>query len=167
MPRLLAVAIGLVIVVAGVGGLIMLLQSRDDAGIETAAQGPGELEPDRGFAHDADGEAGATTGPHRDELITRDARALTPDQILHALELGDVVITYPGGSPPRELLDLQQEVSGRFDAETAAAGQAVVLAEGDELEALAWRRRLRVKDPADPALREFAEHWLGLGAPGR
>jgi hypothetical protein len=31
--------------------------------------------------------------------------------------------------------------------------------------ALAWKRILRADDPADPALREFAEFWLGRGIP--
>ena len=35
------------------------------------------------------------------------------------------------------------------------------LARGDV--ALAWRRRLAARSPADPALRGFAEYWLGRG----
>jgi hypothetical protein len=94
-------------------------------------------------------------------------RRLSPDQILHALELGNVVITYPGDSAPAPVRDLQSDLSGGFDAELAAAGQAVILASSDKLEALAWRRRLAPESPSDPLLREFADHWLGLGAPGR
>jgi hypothetical protein len=167
MPRLVTLAIGAVIVVAGIGGLIMLFQSRDDAGIQHAAQGPGRLEPDGGFAHDARAQAGATSGPHRPEPVTADERRLTPDQIVHALELGNVVVTYPGAVPPRPLRTLQADLTGRFDAELAATGQAVILARGDGYEGLAWRRRVKVDGPADPALRNFTEHWLGLGAPGR
>jgi hypothetical protein len=29
--------------------------------------------------------------------------------------------------------------------------------------ALAWRRRLRTADPADPRLRDFVDAWLGQG----
>jgi hypothetical protein len=64
---------------------------------------------------------------------------------------------------------VQEEVSGPFDAEIAAAGQAVILARrpgSGPATAAAWRRLLRAQDPADPALREFAEAWLGRGAAG-
>ena len=63
---------------------------------------------------------------------------------------------------------MQEEVSGPFDPELAAAGQAVILAERPGLEgvqALAWRRRLVASGPDDPKLQEFAEAWLGQGAP--
>jgi hypothetical protein len=167
MRRILPVAIGLLIIVAGVGGLILFLQSRDDAGIEANAAGPGVLEKDLGSAHTGSAEPGSVSGPHQPDNVTRDARELSPDQIVHALELGDVVITYPQSRPPQPLLALQEDISGRFDAELAANGLTVILAKGEDLQALAWRRRLKVSDPADPLLREFAEHWLGVGAPGR
>jgi hypothetical protein len=57
-------------------------------------------------------------------------------------------------------------VAGPFDAELAAAGQAVILARrpgAGPATALAWRRILRAGDPADPDLRTFTEHWLGRG----
>ena len=63
---------------------------------------------------------------------------------------------------------MQEEVSGPFDPELAAAGQAVILAKRPGLEgvqALAWRRRLIANGPDDPKLQEFAEAWLGQGAP--
>ena len=56
-----------------------------------------------------------------------------------------------------------------YDVELAAAGQAVLVVEHPRAEgitALAWARRLRTADPADPALREFTEHWLGQGTRG-
>lgn len=167
MARLAAILAGIVIVLGGIGGLILFLQARDDAGIEAEASGPGTLEPDNGNSHGADAEAGATSGPHRAEPIEADRRALTADQILHALELGNVVITYPGSRPPAAIVGLQRDLSGSFEAELAASGLAVVLAEGDELEALAWRHRLAPSGPADPELRAFAEYWLGKGAPDR
>ena len=37
-----------------------------------------------------------TSGPHREELVTRDRRRLSDDEILDALELGNVVILYDG-----------------------------------------------------------------------
>jgi hypothetical protein len=142
-------------------GLVLVLGSRDDAEV-APAQGPGELRPDRGAAHDGtarpDGDEPPTSGTHRPELVTRDRRPLTDDQLIHALELGNVVILAERIDP--ELLAVQRAVAGPFDAEVAAAGQAVILARRDgPTTALAWRRLLRTDDPAE--LQAFAEAWLG------
>jgi hypothetical protein len=96
--------------------------------------------------------------------VTRDRRELIDDQLIHALELGNVVILYDAPKPGAALARLQEDVAGPFDAELAAAGQAVILAPrqgAGPATALAWRRILRTDDAADPALREFAEAWLG------
>jgi hypothetical protein len=179
VSRLLAVALGAVVLVAGIFGLMALFNSRDDAGVQgsgggTAAAGPGTLEPDRGARHapseDRTSPDPPTSGPHQPRNVGRDARELTDDQVLHALELGDVVLLYPGRRPPAELAALQEDVAGPFDAEIAAAGQAVVLARAPGtkgVQALAWRRRLRAARPSDPALRAFAERWLGEGRAGQ
>jgi hypothetical protein len=168
LRRALVVVVGAAVVIAAVIGLVLAFTSRDDAEVAGAPAGPGELQPDRGSGH---GQAAApqddppTSGPHRPDLITRDRRRLTDDQLLHALELGDVVILYERFDPA--LARLQREVAGPFDAELAAAGQAIVLAPrpgAGPATALAWRRVLRASDPADPALRDFAEAWLGEGA---
>ena len=144
---LLTVAVAL----AAVIGVVALLQSRDDAEVGDPG-GPGE----RVAARCPDARAG----------IARDARRLSEDQIRQALALGNVVVRYRGERPPRALRELQEELTGPFDAEIAAAGQAVVLAAGGEgVEALAWGRRLRARAPEDPDLRAFAEAWLGAGAP--
>ena len=81
---LIAVVLGL----AAVGGGVLLLQSRDDAGVEKAA-GPGERVEAR-----CPGEAAA---------IAHDKRALSDDQLAHALALGNVVLRYRGTRPPRAL----------------------------------------------------------------
>ncbi|MBA2515659.1 MAG: DUF3105 domain-containing protein, partial [Solirubrobacterales bacterium] len=153
-------------------GLSTLVNSRDDAGVERAA-GPGESEPDRGAAHRPAGDRREpdppTSGPHSPDLVSRDARELSDDRILHALELGDVVLVYPDRTPPAELRAVQEEVAGSFDAELAAAGQAVILARVPgvpDIQALAWRRRLRASGPGDPGVRTFAEYWLGRGLDG-
>ena len=55
---------------------------------------------------------------------------------------------------------------GPFDAELAAAGQAVILAPRPGVGgviALAWRRKLETDSPADPKLREFVEAYLAQG----
>jgi hypothetical protein len=169
LRRVLIVVLGVAVAVAALIALVLFLGSRDDSQLSAAPSGPGELQPDEGARH---GEAARdaaeppTSGTHQPELVTRDRRELTPDQIVHALELGNVIVLYEGARPAPALVRLQEEVSGPFDAELAAAGQAVILAPrpgAGPATALAWRRVLTVDDPSDPALREFAEAWLGTG----
>lgn len=162
MSRLAAVALGAVILLAGIFGLTLLFNARDDAGVDRAG-GPGMLEA----AGARTGGGPPTSGAAGPDLVPRDARELTDAQVLRALELGDVVLAYPGARPPGALRTLQEEVAGPFDPELAAAGQAVVLARVPGIEgvqALAWRHRLQAGSPGDPALRSFAEYWLGRGA---
>ena len=145
---------GLLIVVlslAAVLAVVLILQSRDDAEVGRAS-GPGEKVEAR--------------CPDQPAGVTRDSRPLSEDQIRQATSLGNVVLRYSGSRPPAALRELQDELTGPFDAEIAAAGQAVILAGGGKtVEALAWGRRLRARTPGDPALRTFAEAWLGEGAP--
>jgi Protein of unknown function (DUF3105) len=159
LRRLGIVVLGVAIAVGGLIALALAFNARDDAGLSAAPEGPGELQ-----------EAGEgewpTSGDHRRELVTRDRRELTDDQILTALELGNVVILYGEREPAAELVRLQRDVSGPFDAEVAAAGQSVILARREgagPATALAWRRVLETDDAGDPRLREFAEAWLGRG----
>jgi hypothetical protein len=167
VPRLLVVLLGAAVAIGALLGLVLFLGGRDDSELSAAPEGPGELQEDRGARHDGPAEETAeppTSGTHRPDPVTRDRRELTADQIIHALELGNVVILYERLSPALERL--QEEVSGPFDPALAAAGQAVILARRERAgpaTALAWRRMLRADDPADPALREFAEAWLGVG----
>ena len=169
MRRLGLVAAGVLVAVAGLIALAVAFNSRDDPEVASAPEGPGELQPDRGSGHDAPAEVTdewPTSGPHREELVTRDRRRLTDDQILHALELGNVVILYDAPDPGTGLERVQEEVAGPFDAELAAAGQAVILARrpgAGPATALAWRRVYETDDPLDPRVGEFAEAWLGRG----
>ena len=164
MRRVGLVAAGVLVAVAGLLALAVAFNARDDPEVASAT-GPGELQPDRGSGHDAAANVTdefPTSGPHREELVTRDRRRLTDDQILHALELGNVVILYDGPPPAA----VQEEVAGPFDAEVARAGQAVILARrpgAGPATALAWRHVYKAADPTDPGLREFAEAWLGRG----
>jgi hypothetical protein len=76
------------------------------------------------------------------------------------------VILYPQRTPPTALRRLQDDLSGPFDRDVAAAGQAVILSRDPsvgQVTGLAWRHRLRASGSADPALREFADFWLGKG----
>jgi Protein of unknown function (DUF3105) len=159
LRRLGLVAAGVAIAVGGLIALALAFNARDDAPLSAAPQGPGELQPESG------GEW-PTSGPQRGELVTRDRRELTDGQIVSALAAGNVVILYAGREPAAPLVRLQRDVAGPFDAELAAAGQAVILARRDgagPATALAWRRVLEAGDPADPRLREFTEAWLGRG----
>jgi hypothetical protein len=164
------VVLGAALAVGGLIALVLIFNARDDAELSAAQEGPGVLQPDHGASHAAparpSGGEPPTSGTHRPEPVTRDRRPLTDDQLIHALELGDVVILYDTPQPAPALERLQEEVAGPFDRELAAAGQAVILAPragAGPATALAWRRVLRASDPADPALRDFAETWLGSG----
>ena len=153
MRRLPAALLIAVLAAVAVGAGVRALQSRDDAGVGAAPAGPGERVIDRCPPHAAG--------------VTRDRRRLSPAQVRTALAQGNVVILY-GARPSRELLRLQRDVAGPFDAELAAAGQAVVLAEDGVpagYEARAWGRRMSVGANDAPQLRDFAEAWLGKGAP--
>jgi hypothetical protein len=176
--RVLVLLLGTALVAGGIFALLLVFNARDDAGVggSNAPAGPGRLQPDLGSRHlDAtqhvplDGLTDPpTSGAHHARLPTREGR-LSPDEILHALELGDVILFYDAPRPPAPLRAVQRDVSGPFDAEVAAAGQQVILARRPTrgaATAAAWRRLLRVDDPADPRLREFAEAWIGRGIRG-
>ena len=160
MRRALLVVAVVAVAAAALVAVVLVLGARDDSQLSAASQGPGKVQP-----------AGAeppASGPHRRVLVARDRLPLSDDQLLSALELGDVVILYEGSKPPPALVRLQDDVSGPFDAEVAAAGQAVILAPrrgAGPATALAWRHILRVDDPADPAVRDFTEYWLGRRIP--
>jgi hypothetical protein len=175
--RLAAVLLGTALVAGGIFALLLAFNARDDAGVGgPAPAGPGILQPDRGSRHldstqhvPLEGLTDPpTSGAHHDRLPTREGR-LSPDEILHSLELGDVILFYDAPRPPAALRAVQREVSGPFDPEVAAAGQQVILARRDgagAVTAAAWRRLLRADDPADPRIREFAEAWVGRSAGG-
>jgi Protein of unknown function (DUF3105) len=159
LRRVLLVVAGVAVAAGALIGLVLILSARDESQLSGAPQGPGQVQPE--------GADPPASGPHSDALVTRDRRPLSDDQLVNALALGDVVVLYDGRLDPA-LVRLQKEVAGPFDAELAAAGQAVVLAPRDgagPATALAWKRVLRANDPSDPALREFAEFWLGRGIP--
>ena len=178
MRRLAVVVAGVALVIGGLLVLQVLLSSRDDADVGgAAATGPGQLQRDLGSEHlppgrrtPVEGQTDPpTSGAHHPRLPTRDRTVLLPDQILHSLELGDVILFYGTAKPPAELRALQDDVSGPFDTEVAAAGQQVILARRPGVEgvtAAAWRRLLRAGSAGDPALRAFAEAWIGRGARG-
>jgi len=156
--RLRRLGLGLLTLVVAFGGFVLLLlffEGRDDSQVPQSAAGdaPGQVVTDQRQAR-----ASAT--------IKRDQVRLSEDQLLHALELGDVVLLYGSDAPPPQLRALQEQVSGPFDPVLAANGAAVILASRPGTEgvvALAWRRSLRAASPTDPALEDFADYWLGRG----
>jgi hypothetical protein len=154
--------------------LITILANRDSSGVNESS-GPGRLLPDRGSTHLSAGSSAPSSppnappasGPHRTVPVTRDGSTLTDDQLLTALEQGNVVLAYDAARPPAALKQVQSDVSGAFDPKLAAAGQAVILARRPGVSgviALAWRRELRSSDEAQ--LQAFADAWLGQGANG-
>jgi hypothetical protein len=160
LRRAALVVVGIVLAIAGIAAVALLVSSRDDSQVAGTAQGPGRVQPE--------GADPPASGPHRNELVTRDRQEINDDQLVQALQLGNVVILYAGARPAPALVRLQKDVAGPFDAELAAAGQAVILARragAGPATALAWQRILRASDPSDPALRQFAEFWLGRGIP--
>jgi hypothetical protein len=162
------------------GALIGLLSgffaAHDPAGVSGAANGPGQQFRDLGHALLAPGQLRPasdsdppTSGAHIPEPVLQDGGELTVNQLLGALEVGDVVIMYGGPRPPPGLQSLASSVAGPFTPALARAGQAVILAQRPQttgLIALAWTHMLLPSGPNDPLLRQFAEFWLGKGAPG-
>jgi len=156
--RLRRLGLTLLTLVVALGGFVLVLlffESRDDSQVPDGASGadaPGQVVRDQ-------------LRPQTPASIRRDGIQLSEDQLLHALELGDVVLVYGGArSPPPQLRALQEQVSGPFDPVLAANGAAVVLAYRpgtDGVVALAWQRILRAQSASDPALETFADYWLG------
>lgn len=164
---------GVVLGVAALVGVVALLTSRDRSTLR-APTGPGIQLPDLGKSRGALGNtplsAGAeplASGPHAAVPIRRDGVRLSADQVLRALELGDVVLVYRSPSAVRALRALADAEAAPFSPGLAAAGDAVVLDHEPRyrgVTALAWRHVLHARSPADPALGGFVSSWLGLGA---
>jgi hypothetical protein len=162
-PRLRRVGVALITLLVALGGFVLVLlffEGRDSSQVHDdpqAAHAPGQAMSDQ-------------QRPQAPAAIRsdRDGTRLSEDQLLHALELGDVVLLYGTSAPPRALRALQERVSGPLDPVLAANGAAVILAYRpgtDGVTALAWRRVLRTPSAGDPALQQFADYWLGRGAP--
>jgi hypothetical protein len=162
MRRLLPVLVGLVLVGAGLVGLLALFHGRDSADLTTGgkaapAQGPGTAETTPG-----DPPTSGTPGGNLQNETD------VPDPVLvRALADGDVALVYGTPKPPAELAQMRDDATGPFDPELAAAGQMAFLVHRKGVtgvQALAWKRRLSVDSPADPRLREFVDVWLGKGS---
>jgi Protein of unknown function (DUF3105) len=165
----LAIAITLIAVLSG-----GLLAGRDQAGITGSTTARGQSFRDLGHAHLAPGQPSPkydsdppTSGAHVPVAVERQGAVLSNDQILQALEVGDVVLLYGAHRPPPGLTALVRREAAPFNPALAAAGQAVVLGQRPRTAgviALAWTRRLQVRSPNDPALLGFVQSYLGQGA---
>jgi Protein of unknown function (DUF3105) len=174
------IAIGLASLVLSVG-LILLLSGyfagRDQAAVSASASGPGQAFSDLGHAALSPGQARPsynsnppTSGPHVPEPVVRDGATLNDDQLLQALQLGNVVVVYGSRQPPPGLAKFAQTVAPSFTPALAATGDAVILARRPGtagLVALAWTHLLRVGSASDPQLGQFVSFWLSRGASGQ
>jgi hypothetical protein len=168
-----------------IGGVLLLLivfQGRDSSQLHQQADAsgaPGQAFADQGNAHLRAGQRPSqryasdppTSGPHVPVAIRSDGDGtrVSDDQLLQALELGDVVLLYGGARPPAALRALADRLAGPFDPALAASGEAVLLARRTGTQgvvAVAWRHLLRTRSASDPALERFASYWLGRGVGG-
>ena len=167
----LAVAFGAIALLSG------FFAGRDAAGVSGVGAIPGVAFADLGHEHlpvahpvPRYNSDPPTSGAHVPVPILTDGQQISNDQLLEALELGDVVVMYGTPSPPPGLRALANSVAAPFTPALAAAGQAVILARRQGtpvLTGLAWAHMVRVGSPGDPLLRSFINYWLGRGASGR
>ena len=173
-------AIGVVSLLIAAGAIAILsgyFAGQDTAGVTGSSSGPGIAVRDMGNAHLRPGQPvphyatnPPTSGPHVPVAVRRNRAALSNNQLLTALELGDVVLIYGSPSPPPGLGRLAKSVAGPFTPALASTGQAVILARRPGVTGvlgLAWARIIHVLRPSDGSLRQFAQYWLGRGASGR
>ena len=171
-------ALGVVVTAAALAGLLLFLASRDSSTFQ-GTTGPGQVFADQGHQHLAPGASGAakfvydsnppTSGPHVPVLANRDLQHLSTDELLQALELGDVVLVYGDRRLQPGLRRLASSLAGPYSRSLAAAGQAVVLdfqRGRSGVVGVAWRHLLPSSRPSDPRLQAFIQFWLGRGASG-
>lgn len=168
----LALSIGLIALLSG------YFAGKDQAGVTGTATPVGQPFRDLGHAALKPGQPRPaydsqppTSGAHFPEPVHKNESRLNNDQLLQALQEGNVVIMYGGRTPPQGLKSLAETVAAApFTPALAAAGQAVILAQRTGttgLIGLAWAHLVRVSTPSDSLLEAFAEYWLGRGAPSR
>jgi hypothetical protein len=100
--------------------------------------------------------------------VTADDSELNNNQLLEALEVGDVVIEYGSATPPPGLQKLARLIAPPFNPSLVATGDELILARRPGtigLIGLAWAHMIRSDAAADPMLKVFASYWIGRGAP--
>lgn len=166
----LAIAFGAIALLSG------FFAGQDEAGVSGTGGVPGLTFRDQGHAHLSAGQPHPaydtnppTSGAHVPEPVTADGQDLNNDQLLEALELGNVVFMYGTPSPPAGLRALADSIAGSFNAPLASSGEAVILAYRARIPGivgLAWTALVQARTAANPQLKSFAQYWLGRGAPG-
>jgi len=179
LRRAALIAGTLLIALAAVIALVAFFNGRDSSGVSSTPSGSGQAFPDQGAEHLRPGQRPPapynsrppTSGAHVVSPVNRADVPLTDDQLLSALEAGNVVLAYGTPTAPPGLRALADDVAGGpFDPSVARAGQSVILARRPGtagIVAVAWRHLLRTSSPRDPALKTFADDWLGVGARGK
>jgi Protein of unknown function (DUF3105) len=170
------VAIGLASLALSIGLIVLLsgfFANRDQAGVSGTGAGPGQAFADLGHGVLRPGQARPaynsdppTSGSHFAAAVTRDNASLTNDQLLQALQVGDVVIFYGTRQPPAGLTEFARSLAPPFTPALAAVGSSVILAPRPGttgLLAAAWTHLLHVTGTGDE-LRQFVAFWLGRGA---
>ena len=167
--------LGVLVAAAGAIGLIAFFTARDVAEVSpTGMVGPGTEYRDLGARHLKPGETARvrynsdppTSGPHVPVAVRRAEVTLSDDQLLHAIEQGNVVLLYGSPAPPPGLRELANRLAGPFDPALAQGGQAVILARRPGVRgvvAVAWRHVERAPSARSAQLRGFVDFWLGRG----
>jgi hypothetical protein len=176
LERAAIVIVSLVIAIA----IIALLSgglagTQDDPGVTGGLPGPGIAYRDQGDLHLRPGQRRPhydsdppTSGSHKPVNVTRNRSTITDDQLLQALQVGDVVLMYGTRKPPPGLAAVAARSAPPFTPALAATGGAVILARRPGTRgiiALAWTHMQPVATAADPRLPQFINYWLGRGAP--
>jgi Protein of unknown function (DUF3105) len=166
----LVIAIAIIVLLSG-----GLAGTQDDPGVTGGQQGPGIAYRDMGDLHLRPGQARPhydsdppTSGPHNPVNVTRDRATISDDQLLQALQVGDIVLMYGTHQPPPGLAALAARAAPPFTPALAATGGAVILARRPGTRgviALAWTHMQPAATASDPRLPEFINYWLGRGAP--
>jgi len=173
--RFWLVVLGVILCAGVLAGVLFFAADRDAPDLGSADRGPGTLYPDQGKDHLALGEEPKikfnsdppTSGPHIPDPVLRDGVRLTRDQVLQALERGNVLVFFDSAREGRALRRLQRRLTGPFEPAVAGAGQALILARRPGTKgviAASWRHLLGVRSPADDRLIAFAQYWIGRGA---
>jgi hypothetical protein len=167
----LAIAAGAIALLSG------FFAGNDTPGVTGSSTGPGIAVKDMGDAHLRPGQTPPryssnppTSGAHVPVAVRKDRVVLSSNQLLQALELGDVVLVYGSPAPPVGLEAVARRSAAPFTPALAAAGQAVILARRPRTRGvvgLAWAHLIRVSAPGAAQLRQFIQYWLGRGAPRR
>jgi hypothetical protein len=164
----LAIAAGAIALLSG------YFAGRDEPGLRGSSAGPGIAIKDMGDAHLRPGQPPPrydsnppTSGPHVPVAVRKNDAVLSNNQLLEALELGNVVLVYGSPRPPGGLEQVALAAAGPFTPALAAAGQAVILSRRPGtpgVVGLAWAHLIHVASPSAASLRQFTQYWLGKGA---